>query len=397
MLISGQVALYIFMWFQLLNDSSLKGMDFISFYTAGRIARLGHYHQLYDLESQRAIQYTIVDENTFPGGVNLSQHPPYLAPLLSLLAVDKFVQSYILWTIIRLIVMFVCGELIRRFLYSSGWDARSAIFGALGCLSFFPFFLGLLGGQDTAFIMLGLFLWMFGLLNKKEASAGFGLALASLSPLIVGALGLPFLVVRRKASFWFIVASLLFLIYSLLLIGFQGGRDFLNLMAISSQGEGFGLNQSSMYNLLGLLLRSFPNVSAAVLRLISWGAFSAVIIFLVIFWWNKRDMLRIEHVGIAVSLAVFTLPHLHIHGLSYLLLPVLSVMGILWNIGRKTLALSFLPLTSSLMLMSTLLGLSLEYIIAYLFMLVLAVCLSLNLYNVSRKQNVEKIILRGMP
>lgn len=386
-LISGQLALYAFMWFRLLDDSSLRGMDFISFYTAGRIARQGNYPLLFDLDSQRAVQHTLVAADTFAGGANLSQHPPYLAPLLSLLAVDDFVDSYILWTLTRLVIMGICGKLIYSFLLRSGWDLLSALLGMLGSLSFFPFFLGLLGGQDTAFIMLGLFLWMFGMLEADEIRAGIGLALTSLSPLIAGALGLPLLATRRKAGAWFIAAMILLGLYSLALIGFEGGMDFIGLMRLSSQGEGYGLNQSAMYNLLGFLLRNFPSLSGRGTGFISWMTFIISIIFMTILWWNKRERLQVEHIGIAVVLSVFTLPHLHAHGLSYLLLPLLGAVTIFYKRGFRSAAQVFMPVISTLLLFSTFMTPSMNYASYYLLMLGLAVGFGGSLVNQNRRLN----------
>ncbi len=373
LLISGQIALYAFMWFNLLSDSSLKGMDFISFYTAGRIARQGDYQMLFNLDAQRAVQHTIVEADTFAGGVNLSQHPPYIAPLLSLLAVDDFVNAYILWTLVRLLVMAMCGELIRRFLLRSKWNPRFALLGAISSLCFFPFFIGLLGGQDTAFIMLGLFLWMFGLLAGNEIRAGAGLALVSLSPLIAGALGIPLLVTRRKAGLWFMLTMLLLGLYSMTLIGVQGVQDFAGLMRLSSQGDGYGLNQVSMYNLLGLLLRTFPNLNVDTIHTAAWAATVSSIVGMCIFWWNRKSQLGIRHISIAVLLGTFTAPHLHLHGLSYLLLPLMGMMGILHERGYKTTALVLPSVISGILIGIMFLIPAWNYAAYYLLMLALLI------------------------
>jgi hypothetical protein len=92
-LLSWQAASYVFMWIALLGDRSLYGMDFVAFYAAGRMAAGGQYQQLYDLDAQRASQGAIVGTDTFRGGANLFQHPPYLTPLLSRLASADFVHA----------------------------------------------------------------------------------------------------------------------------------------------------------------------------------------------------------------------------------------------------------------------------------------------------------------
>jgi len=371
LLISLQFSLYGLIWLRLLSNPSLKGMDFISFYTAGRIARNGNYSHLYDLEAQHEIQHKIVDESTFQGGVNLSQHPPYLAPLLSLLAIDNYVHAYVYWTIVRLLIVVACEELIRRFLLRLGWNMSFALLTALGTMGFWPFFLGLLEGQDTVFVMLGLFLFLFGLLEGREISAGAGLALASLSPLIVGALGLPLLVTYRKAAFYFVSSMILLVLYSLTLVGFQGLESFMDLMRLSSQGTGYGLNQLYMYNLLGLLLRNFPGLGLRTSQQVSWGAFILIVISLTALWWNRRYDLRKEHIGTAVVLSVFTLPHLHIHGLSYLLLPLLVLVIFLYDQDHKGMALLLVPLISTLLVIVIFVLPTLKFVLYYFLMIIL--------------------------
>lgn len=360
-LIVVQAALYIFMWTRLLDDPSLKGMDFISFYTAGRIAREGRYGQLYDLDLQRAVQARIVAAGTFEGGANLSQHPPYLAPLLSLLAVDDFVGAYILWSAVRLGFTALCAVLTQGWLRASGWSPLSAWMAALGAVGFFPVYLGLLGGQDTVFILLGLLLWLFGMDKRREALAGFGLALSSLSPLAAGAVGLPLLATRRKAAAWFVGFMALLGIYSLLLVGTRGAADFLALMRLSSQGGGYGLNQDVMYNLLGLLLRSLPQANPATLRLAAWAAFAAALVFSAVWWRTQPQGPGLERVGLALVLLTFTLPHLHTHALSMLLLPLLIAAQRLHAGGRVGLALLLIPGVSTVLVLLTILAPTLTY------------------------------------
>lgn len=372
LLLAVQISGYVLMVSQLLGDDSLKGMDFISFYTAGQIARQGQYSQLFDLDTQREVQWQIVSPDTFPGGVNLSQHPPYLAPLLSLLMVDDFVTAYLLWTVVRVVMMIVCAALLWRFFLRRGWTQLDAALCALASLAFFPFFLGLLGGQDTVFIVLGLLLWMIGLIEKRELQAGIGLALASLSPLIVLVLGVPMLALRRKAGSWFLVSMLGLGLYSLAMIHVQGVLDFISLMRLSSQGEGYGLNQANMYNLIGLLLRAFPNLGADLTRIIGWIGFGFAVFGLVILWWGKGVSLRMELIGVAVVAGVFTLPHLHSHGLSYLLLPLLIGCVLLYERGYQTAAVLLIPMTSILLFVFIFLPPGFNFAIYYLLMFSLA-------------------------
>jgi hypothetical protein len=217
------------------------------------------------------------------------------------------------------------------------------------------------------------------LTNFQDVRAGFGLAFASISPTIAGALALPLFASRRRAGPWFIVGMILLGVYSLALIGAQGVKDFLGLMNLTSQGQWYGMNQTYMYNLLGLLLRSFPGPDLLAAQPIAWGAAIFSMFCMVGFWWNKRQDLRVEHIGIAVALSVFTSPHLHIHGISYLLLSLLAFMIILWERKQNAMAILFVPVLSTLMLLASLLRSGWNYPITYMLMLILGVSLLLNL------------------
>jgi hypothetical protein len=377
-LLVAQLALYVFMWLRFQDDRAFYGSDFISFYTAGRIARSGDFHALYDLDTQRRVQAEVLGENTFPGGANLSQHPPYLALVLAGLAVDDFVQSYMLWTVVRLPVLLACGWLVHRFFRGHGWEARPALWNALAAMAFFPVFLGILGGQDAVWILAALLLWWNGLAFREEALAGVGLALATLAPTIAGALALPLLASRRPAAVWFLAALVPLGLYTLLLIGRDGLGDFLGLMTLSASGDQYGLNPAAMVNLLGLLLRTFPGLSLETARLISWGALLAAAALLIALWWGKGRQLRLELVGLAVTLAVFTSPHLHSHSLAFLLLPALAVCLQLGRLSRP-LGLALLPVLSIAMLLASFFSLAWSYALAYLTMLALAAALTWNL------------------
>jgi hypothetical protein len=242
-----------------------------------------------------------------------------------------------------------------------------------------PILPGLLGGQDTAFVMFGLLLWMFSLLNLQEGRAGIGLAIASLSPTIAGALSLPLFASRRGAGLWLFLGLGFLAGYSYMLIGGQGIRDFLSLLALSSQSDSYGLNPIAMYNLLGLLLRSFPGLALTTARAITWVSAIVSITILVCLWWGRRRGLRAEHIGIAVVFSLFTAPHLQVHSVSFLLLPLLTSMTILWQRGHRAAAVLVVPILSTVMLLAALLSLPWNTTITYSLMSVLVLGQSWNL------------------
>ena len=370
-----QAAFCVKSWINLLKDPELNGIDFVSFYTAGRIAQSGDYAHLYDLEAQNAVQNKLFPPDTFAGGVNLSQHPPYLAPILSLITSDDYLKSYIVWSAVLSGMLLFCGFIIYKYLLSEGWDRISAILCAANSICFYPVLLSILKGQDTVFILFGLLFWMSGLLQGKEMQSGFGLALSTLSPPIAGALALPTLTSRHRAGLWFCVAFFVLSLLSLGLVGFKGAIDFLHLLLVSSQGQGYALNPSKMFNFLGLMLRSFPTLNLDLVHTLAWIVTILSLLVTGWLWWKKGNQLSADHIGLLVVLALFTSPHLHSHSLSILLLPLLGVSIYLWKCDNRLAqiaAVTLIPICSLGMEASNIAGESGLYAFTYLLMAALS-------------------------
>jgi hypothetical protein len=374
-------AIYAQLWIGLLSLPALDGVDFISFYTAGRIARSGAYRLLYDLDVQHAIQAPIIGPNFVPGGTLPYNHPPLLAPLLAMIAFDQYRSAYIANSAILLVVLLLCGVIAARFLTEHSFDRRASIVAASSVVLFYPAFISLLKGQDTAFVLLGASAWMWALLARRERLAGVALALVLLKPQIALALALPLLASRNRAAWWFCGASALLALYSWLLVGTGGLFRLLELLRLSADGQGYGMNQPAMYNFLGLLIRGVPALDSATLSMFKWTVYVLAIGYLCWLWWNKREALTPGHIGIAVTLSLFASPHLHLHDLSLLLLPALGCLALLCRQGQRgrMAALALLPASSLLLFASDLVNGSVHYLAGYALMLALLVGLSFSL------------------
>jgi hypothetical protein len=372
-------AIYAQLWTGLLRLPALDGVDFISFYTAGRIVRAGTYGLLYDLDVQHAIQVPIIGPNFVPGGTLPYNHPPLFAPLLGLIAFDDYRSAYIAYSVILLAVLLLCGAIAARFVAERGFDRRARFVAASSVVLFYPAFISLLKGQDTAFVLLGALIWMWALLARRERLAGAALALMLLKPQIGLALALPLLASRNRAAWWFCGTAVLLGLYSWLLVGTGGLLGLLGLLRLSSDGQGYGMNQPAMYNFLGLLIRSAPSFDAAALNALKWMVYLLVIGFLCWLWWGKRDALTAQHIGVAVALSLFASPHLHLHDLSLLLLPALGGMALLWQGGRRFAALALLPISSLLLFASDLVKGPLHFVAGYALMFALLIGLGSSL------------------
>lgn len=365
------IVLFARMWTRLPAQPELGNIDFISFYTAGRIAGSAGYTRLYDLDLQRSIQQEILHAGTALGAMLPYMHPPFLVPLLQLVTDSDYPGSYIRWSAVLLLAAVLCFVVVFRFLRRDNRFAISdCILTAAASVLFFPVFISLLKGQDTAFMLLGTLIWMGAVLRQNDRLAGASLILVALKPHIALVLAIPTLLVRRRALRSFCLTASLAALVGLLLVHWQGLHDFVSLMRITAQGQGYGVNQDKMYNFLGLMLRSVPRAEPATIRLLAWGLF--LLATGALCWcYRKRTQLRESDLGLIVLLGLFTSPHLHFHDLSLLVVPALGLAST--AAGDRSLGQAAAPavlvVTSSIFLFAMLIPGPYCYTGAYLIML----------------------------
>ena len=301
-----------------------KPTDFSIFYTAGRIADTGRYDLIYDIETQRATRQDFLGVPLETTKILPFNHPPLFVPLLQIITDDNYMASYWRWALVIAIFLVAAMIVFMSLLRKEKMEAGHRWLLILACVLFYPLFVSFFRGQDSVIVLLGVMLWMYGLVTGRDLLSGAGLALAVLRPQIALMLAIPFLFRRRKVWWWFCGFASLLALYSLLLVGWNGVRDFFILIGISAQGEGFEMYQQAMLNFTGLALRFFPQVNLNIIHAVAWGLFCASLAGLSI-WWKISPEIRLRQIVIAVTLSVFVAPHLHYHDLTLLLVPCLGV------------------------------------------------------------------------
>lgn len=362
---------YLLLYARMLADPlQATGADFVAFYAAGRIARQEGPGRAYDLGLQQRYEeqvagFEIEAEDTFP-----FPHPPFLLPLVCAVAGENYRLSFLVWSGLMFGVLFLAAATL--FKVSQAWfEAPARRLLLAGCLLFFPAFVSLINGQDSALLVLGGGLWALGLFSERDGPAGLGLALMTIRPHLALPLALPFLFRRQRVFLWFVVGCGVLALVSLAYVGLEGIVGFVRLLFLSGSGEAYHINEDRMVNLLGLLLRLFPAAQPSLVRTIGWGAYAGTIVGLC-FWWGRGRTLGWPQVGTAVLLTLFTAPHLHFHDLVLLLLP-LTGLGITLRAARRLPAqdAASLPLAASFLLLCGYLSPLLQYSLPYLLMLAL--------------------------
>lgn len=363
------------LWIRLINDPDLRtSTDFVSFYAAGQIARHEGSAQIYDLKLQQKYEEALVGYQISIAQVNPFIHPAYLLPLLQLVISTNYVSSYIRWAVL-MIALFLANAILMGSLVGSQNQRVPAWVAAAGALLFFPSFLSILNGQDTALLLLGAALWLYGLLKGQDRLAGLGLALTTVRPHLTLVLAIPFLFNRRLVWWWFLAGASALALISMLILGAHGTVSYLNLLLVSGRGDSYHINETAMVNLIGLLSRTCPGLSNAAIRQIGWGFYLSSILGLCIIW-AKSKTLDEKLAGSAVLLCLFTAPHLHYHDLALLLIPLFGLIRMITSRGliahQKA---AVIPLVSSFVLLLSTLIPVLKYPVVYLAMLVLGIWL----------------------
>ncbi len=374
--LAGLIVIYAAVWLGTITSPAQRtGADFIAFYAAGRVAQADGAGRAYDAGLQQAVQQEQVGFPLVPGQVLLYNHVPYLLPVLELVVDGSYTASFARWAILLLGVYAGAAWAAARLLGQRGLQRPEVCVLVAGMLTFYPLFVSLLNGQDTAFLFLGTVLWLAGLLLERDALAGLGLALTTVRPNIAAFLALPFLFRRRRVLLWFCLGAAVLGLASLWILGLNGTRAYLDVLRATAGGEWYGMNEVAMVNLVGLLRRIAPGLDAGLVRAAGWGAYLLGLAG-ICFWWARSRAIREKEAGLAVILAVFVAPHLHYHDLTLLLVPLLATILVLMQAGRLGPRLAaLLPLALSLLLLLSNPVPALKFNLPILVMLLLALVL----------------------
>ena len=362
------------LWLRMITSKAERtGSDFIALYAAGRVARLDGFSKVYDPLLQQAVEQEQVGFELAPGQVLLYNHVPYLIPVLWLIAGRSYLISFMIWSALLVLIYGIGTWILIRIVHPGrpyDWLSAAAI------LTFYPLFISLMNGQDTAFVFLGLCLWLAGLLSGDDRMAGLGLSLTTVRPQLALLLAVPFLFRRRKVLAWFCVGVGILGLVSLAAVGLRGIHGFFVQISVSASGEWYGLKESLMVNLVGLLWRIAPGLGGEIIHGFGWAFYGLVVVGLCVLWARSSEI-REKQIVVALTLALFASPHLHYHDLTFLLIALIAGACLMARGGviqpRDT---AMGPLSISILLLLGSLVPALEYNIAYVLMvlIVLIVC-----------------------
>jgi len=306
--------------------------DFRQLYAAAKMVRMGKASELYEYDSQKAVQDHFVsrEEIALP-----FVSPAYEALAFSPLSGFTYRAAYIAMLGINLAALAACLLLLRP------WTANlRAVFIWLPvalAIGFVPIAAALLQGQDSILLTL-IFVCTFVLLSReREFSAGVVTAIGLFKfSIVLPLVALLFFWRRWRFLHGFAVCGLILLVISVWLTGLAEAHSYLrSLLGISGLGSAatsglaqYGVRLQKMADVHGLVfafghrwLR--PTYVNDVAVLASFGVFA---------WtaWRGRSVKSAPRLLlVAIPCAVLVSHHTYVHDLAVLFLPMLLMFNCL--------------------------------------------------------------------
>ncbi len=323
------IVLHAWMFFRLRREIASGYPDFTIFYTAGKCILRGHGRQLYDRETQFAIQREFASEVKHRENALPFNHPPFEALLFAPLARLPYVSAYLVWAIFNLALILGFWKLLRPRLPS----LHRLLPGLplLAMFAFFPLMMALLQGQDSILLLFLYGLAFLALATGRAFVAGICLGLALFKFQLV----LPFVLVLLLRRQWRAVAGFVITAFGLLLVsaavvGWNGVMAYPGfVLRLSRSGAQAGIYPRDMPNLRGLIEGALHIAGRPAALLII--ALSIALVALAALRWpvptERAQPGRELMLGFSLCLTITIMAsyHLLVHDLSLLMLPALLV------------------------------------------------------------------------
>jgi len=197
---------------------------------------------------------------------------------------------------------------------------------AIGAILFFPFFVSLMNGQDTVFVLLGAVILLIGLDIDKPVLTGLGLCILTIRPQLAFILAFPLFFYNRKIFYWFLIGSVFLGLFVLIFLGLGGTHQLFEILLTSSQGDWYGLSPKEMPTLTGMLHRILPDLSSHIVQVVGLSGYLIALTGLC-FTWYKSKRMTYSLIGFAFLVSMFFVPYLHYHDLTLLLIPIFCLPG----------------------------------------------------------------------
>jgi Glycosyltransferase family 87 len=288
--------------------SDHSSTDFNQLYATGSMLRAGQRAELYDLNVQRRVQYSLFHCGYLPGN-----HPAYEYLLFAPLSAMSYPTAYFCFLAANLILLgfalwAICDQASLRTLLAM----------AVIAFSFFPVSVALFQEQDSILLTAIVAAALLALKRNWTVTAGM---LAGVG-LFKFQLTIPIFLLLLVWKHWrfclgFLLSGFTLAILSIIVTGPAEQRLYLSML---THTEG-SFNVLIMVNLRALFAAAIPGISGAFL-VVANVAIGAVLAFFL----SRSRRSDQEALLLAIPLATLCSYHLYSHDLTLLLLPITALL-----------------------------------------------------------------------
>jgi Glycosyltransferase family 87 len=299
------------------GDVSARQTDFLSYYGGAHFVWMGHPSQMYNFQALGAYEKHVAAPAHLRDAVLPYLYPPFVALVFAPLAALSIAAAFLIWVGISFLLLAGSLYAISR---QSRFSRDGAILYWAAGLSFLPAFVGLAQGQTSLLLLALLTVVVLAMLNGRTGLAGIALAFVLVKPPYI----IPFLIVllfrRQWKGLWaFAVTAGALVAVPSLALGLPVNSGYLDTMRKASgwRSQLGGWEPKWNHSLEGL----FSLLAGTPLSTILTYACDAAVIGVV--GWCAWKALNLEvPLALAAISALLISPHVLVHDLSLLLLPV---------------------------------------------------------------------------
>jgi len=294
---------------------SIGQSDFLAYYAASKLIAHGLGSQIYAFGALSRVQAPLIAPVKLADGGLPYLYPPFFAVILTPIVALPLGAAFGLWLVLNCSLLI--GSLLALQRYAQARREDAALFW-LASLSFLPVFMALAQGQVSVLLLACLTGCLFTLRSGHDRLAGAILALTLLKPTYI----FPFLLLLAIRRRWqglvaFGVAAVCLLAFPVPFTGFSVNQSYLHILGQAASFHGhFGFEvrrNQTLAGLAGLLSGAASQYVTVVLDALALCLLLAGIV-------RSREVDL--PFGLCVVVAILVNPHVFIHDLTMLILPV---------------------------------------------------------------------------
>jgi len=295
-------------------SGTIKGPDFLQFYTIGSLVRTGQIGDLYDAEALHRRQVALVPES----GPELYPpvYPPHAALLFAPFSAVSFRQAMLLWSAITIALFWVIVRSTWRPLAASLPDS---MFVFAAAAAFPPFWNLVLYGQISILVLAAFWAGWMALDRQRPFVAGLAFGLLLIKPQFAVPLVVVVLVCREWAMMLGAVTSIAVQLGTVAVV--LGVR----VLAAYAAFVPVMLHHADLLEAKPFQshsLRALTRLAPAAIALPLWVVLVAAVLAALVKVWTSGAPLRVR-VGVLILASVLVNPHLIVYDAVVLALPLL--------------------------------------------------------------------------